>query len=150
MHDYLPWQHASPANLVAQIDANTKYYRSEVDGRLVTSPSKELVGALCKAEMAHTYHNSPKRSAFSSPRDHVVGQRGKEAGVGAMLTNEALRLVLTAVLADIPWSRVRVEAVTTVHRHTSIANPYDVNNERLGHHYNRASTKGPTSGLSQA
>lgn len=40
-------------------------------------------------------------------------QRREKAGAGIMLGNGAKRLVLTAVFAGIPWSRVRVEAVNS-------------------------------------
>lgn len=40
-------------------------------------------------------------------------QRQEKAGAGIMLGNGTKRLVLTAVFAGIPWSRVRVEAVNS-------------------------------------
>ena len=80
-----------------------------MDRRLEAAPSKELVDTLRKAEQVLA-SNAPILTKHSLPVYVTMSfeQRRKKAGQGVMLRNEAKRLVLTAVLADIPWSRVRV------------------------------------------
>jgi hypothetical protein len=80
-----------------------------VDTRLEAAPSKELVDTLRAAEQVLA-SNDPVPMKHSLPVyvTKSFEQRRKKAGQGATLRNEAKRLVLTAVLADIPWSRVRV------------------------------------------